>query len=199
MLLVLKLALLKYIDKDSLAKVSLFYSNEDGYLSNPYMNVVRSSNPNSSFVDVVAETKPEKRVSYGATLGYTVALGERVSTKLNYRFYNDDWNITSHTLSTELFYELGQAWILGGGLRYYTQDKANFYSAGYFNDEKYASSDKRMRPFDSMNYKVSIAYQVAANVGIYAGLNYYNQKDNYNDNLDSFNAIYYNIGLKYNF
>lgn len=187
------------LNKDSLAKISLFYSNEDGYLSNPYMNVVRSSNPNSSFVDVVAETKPDKRVSYGATLAYTVALNDRLSSNINYRFYNDDWGISSHTISGELYYELGESWILGGGLRYYVQDEADFYSAGYFSNEEYASSDKRMRPFYSMNYKTNITYQVYSDLSIYIGLNYYNQEDDYKDNLDSFNAIYYDLGLKYSF
>jgi len=187
------------LNQDSLAKVSFFYINEDGYLSNPYMNVVRSYDPNSSLVDVVAENKPDKRVAYGATLQYTVALTDKLSSNSSYRFYDDDWDITSHTLSTELYYELGESWILGGGLRFYTQDEAKFYSAGYFGDEEYASSDKRMRPFDAMNYKISAEYKVSSALSINAGFNYYDQEDNYNDDLDNFNATYYNIGLKYNF
>ena len=187
------------INQDSLAKVSLFYSNEDGYLSNPYMNIVRSHNPNSSLVDVVPENKPDKRVAYGGTLQYTVALTDKLSSNSSYRFYHDDWDITSHTLSTELYYELNKSWTLGGGLRFYTQDKAEFYSAGYFGDEKYASSDKRMRPFDAMNYKINANYKMSSSLSINAGLNYYNQEDNYNDDLDNFNAIYYNMGLKYSF
>jgi len=187
------------INHNSLAKVSLFYINEDGYLSNPYMNVVRSDDPNSSFVDVVAENKPSKRVAYGLTLQYTVALTDKLSSNSSYRFYDDDWDITSHTLSTELYYELGESWILGGGLRFYTQDEAKFYSAGYFGDEEYASSDKRIRPFDAMNYKISAEYKVSSALSINAGFNYYDQEDNYQDDLDNFNATYYNIGLKYNF
>lgn len=187
------------LNQDSLAKVSFFYINEDGYLSNPYMNVVRSYDPNSSLVDVVAENKPDKRVAYGATLQYTVALTDKLSSNSSYRFYNDDWEITSHTISSELYYELGESWILGGGLRFYTQDEAEFYSPGYFSNEKYASSDKRMRPFDAMNYKINAAYKVSSSLSINAGFNYYDQEDNYNDDLDNFNATYYNIGLKYSF
>ena len=187
------------LNQDSLAKVSLFYINEDGYLSNPYMNVVRSYNPNSSLVNVVAENKPGKRVAYGATLQYTVALTDKLSSNSSYRFYDDDWEVTSHTISSELYYELNESWILGGGLRYYTQDEAEFYSPGYFGHEKHASSDKRMRPFDAMNYKISADYKVSSSLSINVGFNYYDQEDDYNDDLDNFDATYYNIGLKYYF
>ena len=70
------------LDENSLAKVSLFYTSEDGYLSNPYMNVVRGYDPSSSIVDVVAENKPDERVSYGGTLQYTVALNNQIRYSL---------------------------------------------------------------------------------------------------------------------
>jgi len=180
------------LNQNSLAKASIFYSNEDGYLSNPYMNVVRSYNPNSSIVDVVAENKPDTRVSYGATLQYIVALTDQISSNSTYRFYDDDWDIMSHTISSELYYELGRSWILGAGLRYYTQSEAKFYRAGYFGDEMYASSDERMRDFDAWGYKINADYLITNALSVNVGLNFYDQQD-------TFNATYYNIGLKYNF
>lgn len=180
------------INQNSLAKVSFFYISEDGYLSNPYMNVVRST-PGSSIVDVVAENKPDERVAYGATLQYIVAITDTISSNSSYRFYDDDWDIMSHTISSELYYELGRSWILGAGLRYYTQSEAEFYSAGYFDkDITYASSDERMRSFDAMGYKINADYKILPSLSMNVGLNYYDQ-------LDSFNATYYNIGLKYRF
>ncbi|RLA72351.1 MAG: hypothetical protein DRG24_03200 [Epsilonproteobacteria bacterium] len=180
------------LNQNSLAKASIFYSNEDGYLSNPYMNVVRSYNPNSSIVDVVAENKPDTRVSYGATLQYIVALTDQISSNSTYRFYDDDWDIMSHTISSELYYELGRSWILGAGLRYYTQSEAKFYRAGYFGDEMYASSDERMRDFDAWGYKINADYLITNALSVNVGLNFYDQQD-------TFNATYYNIGLKYSF
>ncbi len=180
------------LDENSLAKVSLFYTSEDGYLSNPYMNVVRGYDPSSSIVDVVAENKPDERVSYGGTLQYTVALNSQISSNTTYRFYSDDWDINSHTISSELYYELDNSWLFGAGLRYYTQSEAEFYSNTFFANEEYASSDERMRSFDAIGYKASVDYRVSKAISTNFGLNYYDQ-------LDSFNAIYYNIGLKYRF
>ncbi len=180
------------LNESSLAKVSLFYSNEDGYLSNPYMNVVRSAGENSPRASVVAENKPDERISYGLTMQYSVAITDKLSSSSNYRLYNDDWEIMSHTISSELYYEIGRSWIVGTGLRYYTQSESSFYNAGYFSDEEYASSDERMRNFYAMGYKVSADYQITKDLSTNIGLNYYDQED-------TFDAIYYNVGLKYRF
>ncbi len=180
------------INQNALAKVSLFGSSEDGYLSNPYMNVVRDNDASSSFVSIVAESKPETRVSYGATLQYTVALTDSISSNNTYRYYGDDWDIDSHTISSELYYQINNSWLIGGGLRYYTQSESDFYSKGYFSDEEYASSDERMRSFDAIGYKASVDYRITKELSANIGLNFYDQRD-------SFNATYYNIGLKYRF
>ena len=180
------------IDETSLVKVSVFTSNEDGYLSNPYMNVVRQENLNSDIVNVLPEEKPDKRISYGSTLQYTKALSENLASNNTYRFYTDDWGIQSHTLSSELYYELGQDWILGAGLRYYMQSEADFYHDAYFGSEGVASSDERMSEFNAIGYKLSADYKVSQDLSLNAGLNFYNQDNN-------FDATYYNIGLKYRF
>ena len=179
------------IDENSLAKVSFFASNEDGYLSNPYMKVVKD-NTSSLMKRIIPETKPDTRVSYGTTLEYTRALTNRLSSHTDYRFYSDDWDITSHTISSEVYYELASSWILGGGIRYYTQSESDFYKSGYFSNEEYASSDERMRSFDALGYKINAKYKVSEDLSVNAGINFYDQQD-------SFNATYYNIGLKYKF
>ena len=187
-----ELGLTQILDENSLTKVSIFYTNEDGYLSNPYMNVVRGYTSESSLVDVVAENKPDTRESYGAVLQYISALSNRLSVNTSYRFYNDDWDINSHTISSEIYYEFTNDLRVGAGLRYYNQSEANFYSNTFFSNEEYASSDERMRSFDAIGYKSSLDYRVSKALSTNIGFNYYDQ-------LDSFNAIYLNLGLKYRF
>ena len=182
------------IDENSLAKVSLFGASEDGYLSNPYMNVVREYSAN--MVDIIAENKPDTRLSYGATAQYTRAFSDTLTSNTIYRLYSDDWGIMSHTISTELYYELGSSWIFGGGFRYYTQSEADFYKSGkngdYFGDEAIASSDERMREFDAIGYKLSAEHKITKKLSANVGYNFYDQKD-------TFNATYYNVGVKYKF
>ena len=179
------------IDKTSQLKSSLFYINEDGYLSNPYMRVVRDYNRNPKLTQ---EEKPDSRKAYGALVQYSKALSDRLTTVSSYRFYSDDWEINSHTLNGELYYEFNDKLTTGVGLRYYTQSEAKFYnaSADYFTDQTYASSDRRMSSFDSLNYKLSGDYKISSDISVNASLNYYDQPD-------YFSAFYYNLGVKYKF
>jgi hypothetical protein len=178
------------LDKTSLVKTSLFYISEDGYLSNPYMRVVRDYNSNPK---ITPENKPDSRKAYGGLIDYTKAINDKLATNLSYRFYNDDWDITSHTLDTALSYEFTDKFMLGLGLRYYTQSEAEFYNGkkDYFTNQKYTSSDRRMSSFDSINYKISGEYKINRDISVNANINYYKQ--------DEFDATYWGIGGKYRF
>jgi hypothetical protein len=178
------------IDMTSLLKASIFYIGEDGYLSNPYMNVVRDYN---TFVKLTLETKPDTRTAYGTLLQYSKAISD-ISLNTSYRLYHDDWEITSHTLNVEAYYEWTQKFTLGIGARYYVQSEAYFYNGrkDYFTDEKYASSDRRMSDFDSYNSMLLAKYQVRDDLSVNGSINYYTQPD-------YFDSIYYNVGFIYNF
>ncbi|NPA73224.1 MAG: DUF3570 domain-containing protein [Epsilonproteobacteria bacterium] len=179
------------IDKTSLAKASIFYIGENGYLSNPYMRVVRDYNTNPKITE---ESKPGERDAYGFTVNYTKALRSNLSTINDYRFYHDDWGITSHTLSTELQYEWNDKLTTGIGFRYYTQSEADFFSPyiDYFTDQKYASSDRRMSDFDSYAYKLVIDYKITDKIRLNSSINYYDQPK-------WLDAVYYSVGVKYLF
>ena len=187
-----ELGFTQILDQSSLIKASIFYINEDGYLSNPYMTVVRDYDTNPKIRE---DSKPTKREAFGTLLQYSKALFDgRTTLNSSYRYYIDDWDISSHTLSLQMFYEASSDLIVGFGGRYYTQTQSKFYSAkrDYFTDEKYASSDSRMRVFESVNYSLSGDYSITNSLAINASINYYSQ-------IDFFDANYYNVGIKYKF
>ncbi len=179
------------IDTTSQIKASLFYIAEDGYLSNPYMRVVRDYDSNPK---ITPEKKPNSRKSYGLFLQYAKALNDRLAFVSSYRFYRDDWDIMSHTVNGEFYYEQSSALTLGAGLRYYRQNEAEFYNGrrDYFTTEIYASSDRRMSGYNALNYTVSIDYRLNDKISLNASMSYYDQ-------LDYFDAVYYGMGLKYRF
>ncbi len=187
----LEIGFTQVIDKSSILKSSLFYIHEDGYLTNPYMHVVRDY---ATAPKITVESKPQSRKAYGLLFQYSKAWSDQLSMVSSYRFYRDDWDINSHTLSTELYYEVNDKLRVGGGIRYYTQSEAEFYSAkrDFFTNEKYASSDRRVSDFDTFGYKAMVDYKYNDQVTLNLGVGYYEQPDH----LD---AIYYNLGFKYNF
>ncbi len=181
------------INAQSYAKLSLFYIADSGYLSNPYLNVVRNYVEGET-ADVLAESRPDSRVAYGASLKYANALTDSFSLHLNYRYYSDDWEVDSHTLDSDIYYELGNAWIFKLGLRSYIQSEASFYSSekDFFTDEIYASSDQRLSDFTAFTYKTSVDYAISKDLSVNLGANYYDQSTG----LD---ATYFTTGFRYNF
>jgi len=183
----LQFGMTQIIDESSLAKVSLFYSTEDGYLSNQYYNIVRNSNT------VEAERKPDEREAYGFGLKYFKNFGE-LTTKLGYSYYTDDWDIDAHTITVDNYYELNPSLTLGFGLRYYTQNEAEFYndSPDFFTTQLLASMDEKMSDFDALSYKSSLTYTYNEKLSYDIGVNYYDQSRD-------LSATYFTAGVKYKF
>ena len=179
------------IDKSSLVKMALFYINEHGYLSNPYMRVVRYYNTNPQ---ITQESKPNSRRSYGISIEYDKSLSDKLSTLFSYRLYHDSWNITSHTFESQLFYDFNEKLRLGLNLRAYHQSKAEFFSGrrDYFTNQKYASSDRRVGEITSYTASVSAEYKINSKFSINGAVGYYKQ-------VDYFHSNFYNIGFKYRF
>jgi len=187
-----ELGITQIIDQNSLVKASLFYSSEDGYLSNPYFNVVRDYNTTTA--SVVAEKRPDSRKSYGFNLKYIRAISDNLSSKFKYKFYWDDWDINSHTLDINNYYEIGSKYTIGFGLRYYTQSEANFYnqSSDYFTNEIYASHDDRLSSYNAITYKTSLDYKYSDKIS-------YNISYNLYDQSTGLSATYSSLGFKYIF
>jgi hypothetical protein len=179
------------INTNSRFESTLFFNNEDGYLSNPFMNVVRHFQTNPTITN---ESRPEHRRGYGAIFKYITALKENIALHSGYRYYHDNWEINSHTYNANLFYEMDTTITLGAGVRYYIQDSAYFYSdkKDYFTDERYASSDGRLGDFDATTLSLSIDYKIKENIIYNLSANHYNQEH-------GITARYFTTGLKYRF
>ena len=176
------------IDVSSLISASLFFNNESGYLTNPYYNVVRNTN------QITVEARPDSRTATGFNVKYAKSITKDLVSKINYKYYTDDWDINSHTIDINNYYDINSKFTIGFGYRYYTQTQANFYneSTTYFTNEVYASHDDRLSKFNSNTIKTSLDYK-------------YNKKFSYNISFNKYSqstgldATYSNIGMKYKF
>ena len=175
-------------------KLSLFSLKEDGYLTNQYGRIVREYQTPNARLEV--ENRPRSRVAYGATIQYNVLFGEDISCVGSYRFYQDDWKMTSNTLDMQLYKTFNQRFTLGLGLRYYTQTKASFYSGdiNHFSTQKYASSDERLSAFDALTYRASMQFKQNDTWSYNVGFEYYKQ-----NTATAFSANSITIGMKYSF
>jgi len=190
----LQVGVTQVLSKDSSMKLSAFVLSDDGYLTNQHGIIVRDYNTPSARLDV--ENRPDTRVAYGFVGQYNKLLTADTSFVGSYRFYSDDWDVTSHTLEGDVYTNVTDKLTLGIGLRYYTQTQADFYNENidYFSSEVHASSDERLSDFDALTYKGSINYKQNDVLSYNLGAQFYQQ-----NTITDMSATIFTIGLKYKF
>ncbi len=170
-----ELGLSQVLTQKSAIKVTAFGIKDSGYLTNPHANVVRDYNAFNR--RLVTENRPDSRIAYGADVQLVTKLLEDVSLLAEYRYYSDDWQVTSNTFDSNLYYKLNKSFTFGTGLRYYSQTGAFFYSGAkdYFTSQQYASSDERLSAFSAYTYKGSIDFKQTKKLSYNVGLEWYTQ------------------------
>lgn len=137
---------------DPTLSVQLIYSYIDasGFLASPYYY-------NSGGF----ERYPGKRTGHAFSLKGLKYLDESNSFNFSYRYYTDDWEIDSHTVSAEWLHDLNEKVIVGARLRYYTQTSAFFEKeeGSYSSKDRYNVVDYRMSAFNAYDIGIPIRYK----------------------------------------
>lgn len=118
------------VDPSTVLTANLSYGAERGYLGDPYKSVQKTIEilPDFFLPILFPENRPRSREKW---IFYTQL--QRDFASLNgslqgsYRFFSDDANIDSHTLSLEWFQKLKDHLVLRPVYRYYRQSAADFY------------------------------------------------------------------------
>ena len=91
----------------------LSLTDHTGYLSDPYK---------------LRDVRPGERLERALSIRYRRFLTERDGAlHLDYRFFDDDWGIASHTLQTSWYQNIGARVQIVPSLRYYSQSAAEFF------------------------------------------------------------------------
>ena len=129
---------------------------ESGYLNNPYRFVILNGVPQG----LGSEVYPGTRTTQAYGLRLTKYWKFRGSTSLGYRYYTDTWDVKSHTVDFTYSQYFGSRWITDLYLRYYTQDKASFYSNDFSAPQNYMARDKELSTFDNYSVGARVGYQL---------------------------------------
>jgi len=141
-------------------QTSLGYALGDGYLSDPYKLAYIQSQTNT-----VSDTRPGERTSWTASARlrhYVAPLG--AALHVDYRYYDDEWDVTAHTLEVAWHQTFADTWRLTPSLRYYTQSQAYFYAPYYQNAraDGLASSDYRLSPYGALSVRLDLRKAIGA-------------------------------------
>lgn len=153
------LSFTQVLNKSLIIGAGMTFAEYEGYLSDPYK---------LAFVDgqVLHDARPDNRsqfsIDFKARKYFSTVAG---ALHADYRFYDNNWGLDSHTLSLGWYQNL-ESWQLSTRLRFYDQSEAAFYQ-NYYTAERpdgYYSSDYRLSAFGAMSYRIGLskAYDFAS-------------------------------------
>ncbi|BBA32338.1 putative uncharacterized protein [Methylocaldum marinum] len=188
------------LDKNTLFQATASYTNQSGYLTNPYKFVyvrgeitpeeyyeISQARPGTIDwksvtdlevvgIELFRERRPDERNQWafsGRLNRHIPALD--ASLHFDYRYYFDDWGIDSHTFELKWYQPLPFGIMAAPSIRYYSQSQADFF-APYFlapRADGYYSSDFRLSGFGALSGGITFSKQFTKGIRLEAGFEYY--------------------------
>ncbi|MCU1282531.1 MAG: hypothetical protein JWM53_6077 [bacterium] len=118
------------LNRTTIAQLSYSFSYGNGYWASPY-RFVRVETPDLAAIEFkVPETEPNERYRHAAVIGLNKHLFSDTSLQGDYRFYADNWGVTSHTVQLRYFVTWKDV-TLRLRERFYYQSGASFFQPHY--------------------------------------------------------------------
>ncbi len=152
------------INRTTLMQFNLNIGSDSGYLTDPYkiLSVLDGSGNLRGTDAYLFENRPDSRTRQALYWKTVMGFGEDV-LNLSYRYYWDDWDVSSNTIEAKYRISLGTKHYLQPEVRYYVQDKANFYNYNLVDGAipTYASGDYRLADLKS----TTLAFKYGIDLG----------------------------------
>jgi len=153
---------------------------QKGWLSNPMQRVYFSDKANfyiGTATDIPRYTSkantgvfqladdierlPDSRVKIPVGIRYHYYINEHFVFKTYYRYYTDDWGLSSHTINVELPIKVGDKFTFYPNFRYYTQTAADYFAPyeQHVSTEKYYTSDYDLSAYSANQFGLGIRYK----------------------------------------
>jgi len=98
---------------------------QDGYLGLPFHRVIFNNHLER------IEKLPSSRTKIPLGLRLNYFIGDDIIVRSYYRYYTDDWGLTSHTASIEVPYKITPFFSVSPFYRYYTQTASKYFAPLY--------------------------------------------------------------------
>ncbi|WP_203532553.1 DUF3570 domain-containing protein [Draconibacterium halophilum] len=144
--------------------VSADFILQDGLLSTPYHRIYFADKEDSFYENFHladdVERLPDSRfkIALGGRLNYFV--NHRITLRTYYRYYTDDWGITSHTASIEIPVKVTDKFTIYPSYRFYNQTAADYFAPynAHLSTEEFYTSDYDLSEFSANNYGFGVSY-----------------------------------------
>lgn len=128
-----RLTFTQVIDTQTLAQLTYEHIHLDGYQASPYRVVGIGGTGFGCYGASLClpEHQPNFRTKHALAALVRRAFSDTFSFGVNYRFFADDWGLTSHTVALSASLLASENTLLTLRYRFYTQTGVSFYSAVY--------------------------------------------------------------------
>jgi hypothetical protein len=143
------------LTRSTVGQVTINYKHSDGYLSDPYKAITDLSNA-GVFSDERPDTKDQVSILFRLRQHVEPITA---SIHADYRFYHDDWDITSHTFELAWYQQITEWFRIIPSARYYSQSQADFYDTILpqipvgARPPSERSSDFRLSPYGAISWR----------------------------------------------
>lgn len=140
------LGISRIVSKRAIVRFGLSYTYRDGFLTDPYK---------------LFDRRPDERKEWSFSGGYRhFFVSPNAALHADYRYFDDDWGIKSHTLEVAWHQNLGENSQLIPYLRYYSQNEADFFSNQVDFSEDYYADDYRLSSFGAITTGLRVSTKV---------------------------------------
>ncbi len=193
---------------------------QEGWLANPMQRVYfadksnfyigevtdikdyTSSNNNGVFqlADDI-ERLPDNRLKIPVGLRFNYYINEYFVLRTYYRYYFDDWGLTSNTINLELPVKLSASWTIYPSYRFYQQGAADYFAPyeTHLSTETYYTSDYDLAQFKANQFGIGIQYADLLNKNKLwrLGLKQISLHYAYYQRSNELQAQFINLGMKF--
>jgi Protein of unknown function (DUF3570) len=155
---------------------NITYTSGRGYYDDPYKDF---------------DKRPDNRKDIAWLTRYNHYFSDAdAALHLSYRFFTNSWGMRSHTVESEWHQELGGGWKVVPGLRFYSQNSADFYNdlgpgdvapsfAVPYEQKPLNSFDSRLSAFGAITPGVKLVWEISKAVTVDVKAEMYTQKASY--------------------
>lgn len=144
--------------------LALDFVMQDGLLSTPFQRVYFKDIADSFIEDFQladdVERLPDSRfkVALGGRLHYYI--NETFVIRTFYRYYFDDWGISSHTASVEIPIKLSDKFTIYPSYRFYNQSAADYFAKyeEHLSSDEFYTSDYDLSEYSANQFSLGVTY-----------------------------------------
>lgn len=154
------------VNKDTLVQFNYSYGESNGY-QNDAQKMVSIIDTDGLVTSNIYESRPDHRAKQSLFGKIKYSTSKSTTLDVNYRFYWDDWGISSHTIAAGYQIEVSKRFKIEPQFRVYMQSDADFFRHSVFEEDSslndlpaYLSADYRLAATTNYTFGINFDYHM---------------------------------------